>query len=376
MYNFFMCSRTLFLKIFMKITIKDIAKLAGVSRGTVDRALNDRGKIDPEKKRKILEIAEQNGYVKNIFASNLAHNTAIPVVIVLPNPKSDPFWQAPRLGIKKTINLAKSYGITIKSYDFDLFDKQSFCSSLDRAINDKPKAILTAPVYYKEFRRYLQIAQQNSIPFVCINSEIKDPDILCYIGQNSYQCGQLAGKLFDLTIGSKKKIAVITLGHDLKNAIHIEEKIKGLHDFNQENNCQSQILNFQIKEFDDVDNLTRFAHQILSEHSDIEGMFFTNSRAYRLINDVPEFKKFVNQITVIGFDLISQNIELLKSNSIDFLLNQDPARQGYLGMINILNYFVYNKHIETKQYLPVDVVVKENYENYLTELNNELEMAL
>ena len=360
----------------MKITIKDIAKLAGVSRGTVDRALNDRGNIALEKKRKILKIAAENGYVKNMFASNLAQNNSMLVVIVLPKPESDPFWQGPRIGIDKTANFVKSYGITLRYYDFDLFDKQSFSSCLDMAINDKPKAILTAPIYYKEFRQYSQIALQNDIPFVCINSEIEDPDILCYIGQNSYQCGELAGKLFDLTIGRKQKLAVIILGQDLNNAIHIEEKIKGLTDYNAHNDCHNEVLIFQLMQFDDDNKLEKFAKSIITEHPDITGIFFTNSRAYQLINRAPTMKIFVENITIIGFDLIHPNVELLESGAIDFLLNQDPARQAYLGMINIFNLFVFNKTAEPKQYLPVDIVVKENYKNYLSEVNTDLELAL
>lgn len=47
----------------MATTIKQIAEMAGVSRGTVDRALNHRGRINPEVAEKILKIADELGYV-------------------------------------------------------------------------------------------------------------------------------------------------------------------------------------------------------------------------------------------------------------------------------------------------------------------------
>ncbi|MFR2849335.1 MAG: LacI family DNA-binding transcriptional regulator, partial [Hungatella hathewayi] len=49
----------------MAFTIKDIAAQAGVSYSMVSRALNDSGPVAPEKKRRILEIAEAMGYVPN-----------------------------------------------------------------------------------------------------------------------------------------------------------------------------------------------------------------------------------------------------------------------------------------------------------------------
>ena len=43
-------------------TIKEIAALAGVSRGTVDRVLNDRGAVNPETAEKIRKIAKELDY--------------------------------------------------------------------------------------------------------------------------------------------------------------------------------------------------------------------------------------------------------------------------------------------------------------------------
>lgn len=38
----------------MALTIRDIAKLAGVSRGTVDRVLHNRGRVDPEDRKSVV----------------------------------------------------------------------------------------------------------------------------------------------------------------------------------------------------------------------------------------------------------------------------------------------------------------------------------
>ena len=45
----------------MAITLQQIADLAGVSRGTVDRALNNRGRIKPEVEQRIKKIAKDVG---------------------------------------------------------------------------------------------------------------------------------------------------------------------------------------------------------------------------------------------------------------------------------------------------------------------------
>ena len=53
------------------MTIKQIADLCGVSRGTVDRVLNERGKVKPETQERVLKAIAQLGYTKNIAGKAL-----------------------------------------------------------------------------------------------------------------------------------------------------------------------------------------------------------------------------------------------------------------------------------------------------------------
>ncbi len=55
----------------MAVTIKDVAKRAGVSYSTVSRALNGIGTENGEKRKKILDIANEMGYVPNQAAISL-----------------------------------------------------------------------------------------------------------------------------------------------------------------------------------------------------------------------------------------------------------------------------------------------------------------
>lgn len=69
------------------ITIKDIAKLAGVSQGTVSNALNGRGNVSTEKMRVILKVAKEHGYVINAQAKNLRKKafSSKTIAVILPN---------------------------------------------------------------------------------------------------------------------------------------------------------------------------------------------------------------------------------------------------------------------------------------------------
>lgn len=65
------------------ITIKDLAEICGVSRGTVDRALNNRGGINDETRSRILETARSLGYIKNQSAAALSAGKSPLIGVIL-----------------------------------------------------------------------------------------------------------------------------------------------------------------------------------------------------------------------------------------------------------------------------------------------------
>ena len=69
-----------------KHTIKDIAKLAGVSKGTVDRVLHKRGKVSQIALDKVNAVLGKIDYQPNLMARNLKKNKVYRIAVVFPNP--------------------------------------------------------------------------------------------------------------------------------------------------------------------------------------------------------------------------------------------------------------------------------------------------
>lgn len=76
------------------ITVKDLARLCGVSIGTVDRAINDRRGISKETRDRILETARAYGFVKNQSASSLSSGRSNTIGVIIFNLKSEYFADA------------------------------------------------------------------------------------------------------------------------------------------------------------------------------------------------------------------------------------------------------------------------------------------
>ena len=64
-------------KEFSNIRIVDIAKMAGVSVGTVDRVIHNRGRVSEENRKKVQAILEMVNYQPNLMARSLASKNNI-----------------------------------------------------------------------------------------------------------------------------------------------------------------------------------------------------------------------------------------------------------------------------------------------------------
>ncbi|MFN3265414.1 MAG: LacI family DNA-binding transcriptional regulator [Deinococcales bacterium] len=108
-----------------KLTIHDIAKAAGVSTGTVSRALNDRAGVNPETKAQILELVAQFGYHPDVGARQLARGARSVVGITRYSDTSlrNPYY-ALLLDAIQTALLDSGYSVHILRNDSEMLERQ------------------------------------------------------------------------------------------------------------------------------------------------------------------------------------------------------------------------------------------------------------
>jgi LacI family transcriptional regulator len=68
-----------------KLTIRDIARLAGVSTATVSRVLNQKPDVDPETREHVMRVVKEHGYVPSITASSLAGGRSRLLGVLVPS---------------------------------------------------------------------------------------------------------------------------------------------------------------------------------------------------------------------------------------------------------------------------------------------------
>ncbi|HET8881220.1 MAG TPA: LacI family DNA-binding transcriptional regulator [Solimonas sp.] len=183
----------------------DIARLAGVSKPTVSRALQDSPLVSDETKRKILEIARRHGYVVNRSAQNLRRRRTDTVAVVIDFPHlpesrlSDPF-HFELLG-----NVANA--LSVRQQDVLLCSSQSAHSGgFEHLLSNKGVdgiIFMGQSGHHEEFRALCKAG----VPFVVWGAHRKDANY-CVVGSDNALGGRLVAQRF----GDLKRKRAMFLG--------------------------------------------------------------------------------------------------------------------------------------------------------------------
>lgn len=352
-----------------RVTIKDIAEKSGVSTGTVDRVIHSRGNVAAEVRVAVLKVMDELGFQRNLMASALAYNRIFRIVALLPNPKQDSYWEQPYVGVQKAYSAIQHYGIQVDIIEFDLFSPKDFKAKAKDILNNPPNGILFPPIFEKEGIYLLNEAKKKNISCVLFNTFLSHDDALSYIGQYSFQSGVLAGRLLDFSLKKDDVVLILNLDKETNDARHLLDKQKGcIHYFEQNAQKGIQVINYDFEDFDNPEALNVFFNDILTQYPKVSGVFITNSRAYKLVNCLDN--TLLETLTIVGFDLLPQNIEYLNKRYINFLINQNSTEQGMLSVYSLFKTLFKKEGIDRLQYLPLDIVVPENMEYYLEKQTN------
>ncbi|HEX8041853.1 MAG TPA: LacI family DNA-binding transcriptional regulator [Chryseosolibacter sp.] len=346
------------------VRIKDIAQLSGVSVGTVDRVLHNRGKVSDVARKKVLSILGQIDYKPNVIARTLGSNKTYRIAALMPNPEQDPYWAFSKAGIDQAQAEWLRYGLNVVPYFFNLYDKDSFNSVAEAVADSHPDGILIAPIFYHETLPYFNRFQEMGIPCVLFNTQIEQVPSLSFIGQDLYQSGRVGGELMDLCLrGESGSVAVLHLNEDLGNSVHLAEKERGFRDY-FENAKHSR---FEVKTLNVYNPpASMFEDQLgaFLEDLSVRGIFVSTSKATYLIASYLERKK-KTWIRLIGYDMLEENIRFMKHGVINFLINQNPKRQAFLGIQHLVSHLILKRTPPDSDLLPLEIISPENIHSYL-----------
>lgn len=344
------------------VGVREIARRANVSIATVDRVIHNRTGVSEKTKQKIQAIIEELNYQPNLLASRLASRKIFQFATLIPKVSEETnFWEAPLSGFQKAEMEINQYGVSINKYFFDLNDKATFVQQTEQILADKVDGIILAPSFMEESVQLAQTCKERNIPYVFINSDIPNLDSLCYIGPHLVKSGYMAAHLVSYSIANEGKILVVNISKEIDNHHHLLRKEEGFRKYFNDHQKSNEILKIDIRQTT-YPNVEQKLTEIFQNHPDIRAVFATNSRVSSVARFLEQTDK--QDLLLVGYDFLKENIDHLTLGTIDFLICQKPEEQAYRGVMALYQHLVLTNSIDRVQYMPIDIITKENYEFY------------
>jgi LacI family transcriptional regulator len=343
------------------VSIKEIARRAGVSIGTVDRVVHNRGRVSEATNAKVRRIIEETGYRPNIFASRLSRAKQFRFGVLMPRPEQDSgFWQLPLRGIERAANELRSHSVEITYYFFDKYEPtpKAINALRRRILNVQPDGLLIAPVAPSWVKEFLSLLPAVT-PYVFFDTSLPNAAPLSTIVQDSFQSGVLAGRLAVVLAGGSGEIAILQIA---PSDFHLLERARGFRSYLRRHSSIT-CLECVIDGARSDGSLREVCDDMLKAHPHLRGVFVTNATTFKTAEFL-KHRKRAKSIHVIGYDLIPENIRYIKEGWIDFLINQRPETQGYTGIYTLYRRLVLGEAVQPSLMMPIDIIAKENISYY------------
>lgn len=343
--------------------------MAGVSVGTVDRVLHNRGHVSDDKRELVEKILKEIDYQPNMVARFLASKKIYTFAAIIPAYTEGSYWELAYKGLERAVSELSKFNTQIEYFHFDQYDRTSFIKAKEELLSKKFDGVIIATLFGELVVELSKQLDQEETPYAYIDSNIPNQNNLFYFGGDSYVSGQIAAKLLLKEIGDDSHIffAHIKFKHS-EISVQMKTRENGFLDYLKTNDFKGNIHHVELdpdKQEEGVKKLT----DLFSTYREKQiGGIVLNSRIYELVamlDQIPH--QYTDKICLVGHDAIDSNVNALKEKRVTYLLSQRPDTQGYDAVNALSNHLIFKQEYEKDNYMPIDILIKENvdyYKNY------------
>lgn len=341
------------------ITIREIAKMADVSIGTVDRVLHNRGNVKKEKADRILEICRQMNYEPNMLArAMMLRKKNLKVAVVIEEPGESVFHISLRDGLNQICEEWKDYNISLEYFYLKKQTWEEQAEYLEEIDEKRYDGLIIKPVNHPRIRALLVKLKESGMPVVTCTSELEDFTPLCYVGQNHEKEGRMAANMLLKCVPNLEKVMILTIE---KNVLARVQKIKGFQEYlaGHRKGAEVQEVIEYREEYGDVYQKTLEA---LKRHQDVQALYAHTRYLDAVYQAVKEMGR-EQDLAVFSFGYRENVGRYLKEGKITFAIEENPYSHGYLAGKEIFNYLISSKlPDQERRYMDSRILIEESVE--------------
>lgn len=348
-----------------QLTITDIAKLAGVSAGTVDRILHRRGKVSERSRAAVEKVLAESGYRNNIHTSAVGLRKGFRIAVTMPASTEGGYWHSILEGISHATEEFSDISMEYSFFFYDRFDIYSCRTAFEGIPESRPDAVIIGPTFKEETLRLCSILKEGKIPYIFVDSDIPEAGPAASFTADQRACGKLAGKMLCLLSAAppphygKTEYAILCPEiQGMKPGPGYEARKSGIMEFFSHCGLSSLVHEISVPVLNTAES-ERIMTGFMASHPQVRCLATMDSRGH-VAADILS-RHGISGISLLSFDLTSENRKCLQDGSISAVISLHPELQGYDAVKAAIHCLLYNDCGKGNSHrMPIDIIVAEN----------------
>lgn len=345
-----------------KIRIKDIAKMAGVSAGTVDRVLHNRGNVSEEARIAVEKVIEEFDYKPNMHVSSISLKRGYKIAVTTPQFSSGAYWESIHSGIGRALEEYENIEVELHLFTYNQYDIYDCRETFNKLSEFEMDALIIGPTFKDETISLCKKLNERNIPYIFVDSSIEETSSLAYFSADHYTLGKLIANLITSIIPNGSNIGIlqaVRTGDSSANTTVMRKQ--GFNDYLKNSKFSCNILKIPFSVFHPEEN-DKHLSNFFNNHQNLSGIVVMNSRG-NIVSDYLQNNN-IKDIKMVCMDATTANIAAVKKGQIDFLIGQRPDYQGFHAMKTLLEYLIFKKPVKVQNFVQIDIITKETIDYY------------
>ncbi len=340
-------------------TIQMVADRAGVSRGTVDRVINNRSYVKDSVRASVLEAIQAVGYLPPRALHHLALSdsdyTPLRLGVLLPNWTGH-FKSEITRGIEAARAELQEFGIQVTVRECRTEVPAETLELLDELLQEEVKGIAICAVNDFLIEQKIDWLAEQDVPVITFNSDLPNSRRLCFVGQDYDKSGRIAGELMSKCVSPHALI--LAMVGNLEFYGH-RKRLEGFCTRMRELGFQNEQLIIE-ETYNDYMMTYRRVQDTLARNPQLDAVYMANRSVVGCAEAIKVLGK-TGTIRVIAHDVSETTKRLLRQGSIDFTITQDLFGQGYQPLIILRDLLQRGKPVSPEQTgSPISIICSEN----------------
>jgi len=336
------------------LTLRDIAREAGVSLATVDRVLHNRPGVRPDTVRRVKDAIERNAFQPHVAAADLARGRARRFAFVMPSGPNL-FMQQIQSYLGEMSAWLSARRLAVEMVATDVFDPSVLASALEALVGEYDGVAVVA-LDHPGVRAAINDLVDGGARVVTLVSDVPSSRRHHYVGIDNIAAGRTAGGLVGRLIGPRPgKVAIVAGSLGLRDHA---ERIFGFNQVMASEFAQLDVLPV-LEGRDEDERSEQLLAKLLGKHHDVVGLYNvgagTPGVAKALIDSARE-----KQVVFVGHDVTVVTRKLLLQGVMDAAISQNPGHEARAA-VRVLRALARGEPILSEQEkIRIDIVMRDN----------------